>query len=220
MSRNNNPKKKKRDLFGTGMRSAWPWMERSGGGDGQQYSTSMVASGALLSLLRWLRTCRCRSSCRRRCLSVSCERPPAFPAAAAADPATKSAATSASATKHALAAAMDSLALPSPSSRATETAARGTAGKLKKKEGEGTREAERRGEETGEGGLKNPPVGVSFLLCFGWRAARSRPGLRSVASRHHSRGGWGEVVRRDPASQRCEFATHSDSDPHRWVGLS
>jgi hypothetical protein len=78
---------------------------------------------------------------------------------------------------------------PVPPSRATETAARGTAGKLRKKEGEGTREAERRGEETGEGGLKNPPVGVSFLLCFGWRAARSRPGLRSVASRHHSRGG-------------------------------
>jgi hypothetical protein len=169
------------------MRSAWPWMERSGGGDGQQYSTSMVASGALLSLLRWLRTCRCRSSCRRRCLSDSCGRPPAFPAAAAADPATKSAATSASATMHALAAAMDSLALPSPSSRATETAARGTAGKLKKRRARAR--GRQRGEETGEGGLKNPPVGVSFLLCFGWRAARSRPGLRSVASRHHSRGG-------------------------------
>lgn len=107
-------RRKKKDLFATGMRSAWHWMERSGGGDGQQYSTSMVATGALLSLLRWLRTCRCRSSsssCRRRCLSDSCGRPPAFPAAAA-DPATKSAATSASATKHALAAAMDSLALP------------------------------------------------------------------------------------------------------------
>lgn len=110
---------------------------------------------------------------------------------------------------------------PVPPSRATETAARGTAGKLKKRRARAR--GRQRTEETGEGGLKNPPVGVSFLLCFGWRAARSRPGLRSVASRHHSRGlGWGEVVRRDPAtaSQRCEFATHSDSDPHRWVGLS
>ena len=92
----------------------------------------MVASGALLRRLRWLRTCRCRSNC----LSVSDPRPLTFPSAAAAAPSRKSAATRASATKHALAdAAIDFERWHSPS-RATETAAGGRAGK--KKDGDST----------------------------------------------------------------------------------
>jgi len=87
-----------------------------------------------------------------------------------------SAATSASATKHALAdAAIDFERWCSPS-RATETAAGGRAGKKKGWGGHGERRRGRRREAD----LKIHPL-VSFLRCFGCRAARSlarsRPGL-------------------------------------------
>ena len=96
---------KENEISDKGTRNASNGLVRSargGGGEGMVGgSTSMVASGALLRRLRWLRTCRCRRSCRRRCFSGAA---PAFPAAAV--PSRNSAAATASATKHARAAAM------------------------------------------------------------------------------------------------------------------
>lgn len=69
---------------------------------------------------------------------------------------------------------MDSLALPSPSSRATETAARGTAGKLKKKGGRGQHEGDREQRRRGKADLKIRPLVCRF--CFALAGAPLAPG--------------------------------------------